>query len=605
VGRVSAVSYRLLLISLALLAGWMVGAPADAQTPTTRFTFKAIDLPRTIFVSGQGINDDGVVVGEYQSQDGALHAFVFVPGAHGDQLAVCPRPGYEAFGINNAGQIVGRSSNPGFRGFLTTISGCLAGDFTLFDFPGSADTTAVGINNVGQILGWYVPTNVGGSVGFLCTLPLTPTCFTSFTLPASDCCGGSLVFGINDQRDLVGQYLTLRIQDFVIHGFLNDKNHTIDEPDAGLVNHSVFTQTTAINNAGDIVGNYIDSAGTGHGFLLKAGASPQRIDPDNSAYTEIWGINNRGQIVGWYQDQAFQTHGFIGTPSSCVPQLTASVNPSSIPPVLPSAFPLPPPEAVVTATLNSCSLQAGTISVTLTVQPPAIGTPSAGGHNHDSTRPTGLFLATLSPTATCNAVLNATGMGSCTLTYLPSEVSGVETIVASAPGFLTVQTQVSVEIRDLFEVDGGQSECARGIKGVPGIWCLTGVSPAHPDNHWGSLNTVASIETIARDFSVYSEFVGTSALLGINDLSLKQGGVFDLNSNWIAPHRAHRVGRSADVDRCAQTVTLQPGKLCTLGNPQHPRPSAINVPKPWFYENCQSLGGSVAREPTYHCEFPQ
>jgi len=34
---------------------------------------------------------------------------------------------------------------------------------------------------------------------------------------------------------------------------------------------ATFTDAYGINNAGDIVGDYLDSAGAGHGFLLKNG----------------------------------------------------------------------------------------------------------------------------------------------------------------------------------------------------------------------------------------------------------------------------------------------------------------------------------------------
>ncbi|MEK7287395.1 MAG: hypothetical protein AAB091_02375, partial [Elusimicrobiota bacterium] len=43
--------------------------------------------------------------------------------------------------------------------------------------------------------------------------------------------------------------------------------------------------------------------------------------------------------------------------------------------------------------------------------------------------------------------------------------------------------------------------------------------------------------------------------LGINDMSLVFGGLFDVNHDWKPPHNLHRVGRSVDVDRCATAAT--------------------------------------------------
>ncbi len=39
--------------------------------------------------------------------------------------------------------------------------------------------------------------------------------------------------------------------------------------------------------------------------------------------------------------------------------------------------------------------------------------------------------------------------------------------------------------------------------------------------------------------------------MGINDMSLISGGLFDVNHDWKPPHNLHRIGRSVDIDRCA------------------------------------------------------
>jgi probable HAF family extracellular repeat protein len=51
----------------------------------------------------------------------------------------------------------------GVRGFVST--GTTADDFTPIDFPGASATFASGINNSGQIVGWY--TDETGTHGFL------------------------------------------------------------------------------------------------------------------------------------------------------------------------------------------------------------------------------------------------------------------------------------------------------------------------------------------------------------------------------------------------------------------------------------------------------
>jgi uncharacterized membrane protein len=62
---------------------------------------------------------------------------------------------------------------------------------------------------------------------------------------------------------------------------------------------AIFTQALGINNAGSIVGLYIDSKNQYHGFL-KTGDSFTSIDVYGASYTDAWKINDSGQIVGRY-----------------------------------------------------------------------------------------------------------------------------------------------------------------------------------------------------------------------------------------------------------------------------------------------------------------
>ena len=52
-----------------------------------------------------------------------------------------------------------------------------------------------------------------------------------------------------------------------------------------------------------------------HGWLLNAGVFLQ-LDYPNSTFTQALGLNNRGQVVGAYMDSAGLTHGFVYTVSS-------------------------------------------------------------------------------------------------------------------------------------------------------------------------------------------------------------------------------------------------------------------------------------------------
>jgi hypothetical protein len=53
--------------------------------------------------------------------------------------------------------------------------------------------------------------------------------------------------------------------------------------------------------------------------FLYSGGSYSPIDPPDSTGSTVWAINDSGQIVGDYSDQNGATHGFIATPQTDVP----------------------------------------------------------------------------------------------------------------------------------------------------------------------------------------------------------------------------------------------------------------------------------------------
>jgi len=64
---------------------------------------------------------------------------------------------------------------------------------------------------------------------------------------------------------------------------------------------STNTQATAINPSGEIVGRYIDSNGSQHGFVLRDGAFSS-VDIPGATFTDAAWVNARGDIVGGYAD---------------------------------------------------------------------------------------------------------------------------------------------------------------------------------------------------------------------------------------------------------------------------------------------------------------
>ena len=139
----------------------------------------------------------------------------------------------------------------------TSSANATAYTFTTIDAPGSTSTTPHGINDAGQIVGWW------GTGEFE-----SPT--------------------------------------FMVHGFLYTGGSftEIAVPGGGS------TQAFGINNAGQIVGSFANRTGT-HGFLDTGGSFTQ-IDVPGATSTQALGINDAGQIVG---DFDFGARGFLATPA--------------------------------------------------------------------------------------------------------------------------------------------------------------------------------------------------------------------------------------------------------------------------------------------------
>src|SRR6516165_2598304 len=126
--------------------------------------------------------------------------------------------------------------------------------YTTFDVPGTSDTEAFGINQAGQIVGANSNSS-GVSHGFLRDVDSS---YTRFDVPGAR---STVALGINDASQIVGYYASSG----VFHGFLLDVDGsytTFDPPGA------TFTSAQGINDAGQIVGVYDDALGRPHSFLL-------------------------------------------------------------------------------------------------------------------------------------------------------------------------------------------------------------------------------------------------------------------------------------------------------------------------------------------------
>jgi probable HAF family extracellular repeat protein len=257
-------------------------------------TYTPIDDPfATSFTAALGINNLGQIVGQYN--DASSHGFLLSSGIFTSLNHPLATNGTEAAGINGAGQIVGSYNIGGTsHGFLYDLN---SGTYTaILDDPsaGSLGTVATGMNDAGQVVGFYFENTTARKHGFLFTphpFAIGGTYTTldhPFAAPAS-----TIAQGINNAGQIVGYYGDSNGK---THGFLYSGGSyiTIDDP-----LNTDLSEALDINSAGQIVGVYNNATGL-HGFLLTI--TPNPSPPAGTTATMILrGSNASPSVAGQYE----------------------------------------------------------------------------------------------------------------------------------------------------------------------------------------------------------------------------------------------------------------------------------------------------------------
>jgi hypothetical protein len=229
----------------------------------------------------------------------------------------CPGTINETFGagINNHRDIVGACNGRSPIGFVANPQ---SGSFTLLAVPGALTTWGTGINDLGQVVGFYAnPVEPP----FCCFLP--PRHLHSFfwdratgeyrTIdnPLAELVGGwTRLTGINNKGQIVGHYNTLRNVPSEEFQFIYDNGTftPVEFPGADQ------THIEGFNNNSQILGWYSDSAcgsrciflfDSGEYFTISLPLPPNAPRPDGApagtaSLSNIGGLNDKGQFVGAY-----------------------------------------------------------------------------------------------------------------------------------------------------------------------------------------------------------------------------------------------------------------------------------------------------------------
>jgi probable HAF family extracellular repeat protein len=280
-----------------------IAFPAEAAPKqSTGITYNATLLNIPAGSIANGINDVGQIVGQYGPVVSNENLYGFIYKFTEEPLMTLitntlsdGAVNTQAYGINNAGQVVGATATGnGTYGFLYD-----GGNFTNFSVPsGSPVTIAFGINSTGQIVGYG---QAGGyNEGFL----YLGSTVDVLKVPGAE---HTVAYGINSTCEIVGFSQGTRTSGFIYN---NGVYTVINFPG------STFTQLRAINDLGQIVGTYIDASGNNHPFMYEKGNYDEiTVLLGGQAFgPQVNGINKAGQIVGVVSTSNCNGCAFVADP---------------------------------------------------------------------------------------------------------------------------------------------------------------------------------------------------------------------------------------------------------------------------------------------------
>ena len=312
-------------------------------------------FPNSVSTEGWNINQDGSIVGSYDTSDGHRHGFIAkltpppepvapptdfaytfesidVPGI--DFLAVTASSDFEDYAGNT----------PGPDGEKMVAFTLIDGVFATYDFPGSKNTYFYALGNNGNAAGHYED-----SEGLYHGVILENGKLRQYDFPGAL---QTFIYGMSDATGaLTGNYIDAS---GVRRGFTGET--IIAYPGAPA------TYADFVTSAGNLVGSYVDADGIYHAYLRApdssflsfplpnaanldyffihgisdtglivargkaAGDVPrtyvgnssielQEIHFPGSVSTEGWNINQDGSVVGHYDTPDGRRHGFIARPT--------------------------------------------------------------------------------------------------------------------------------------------------------------------------------------------------------------------------------------------------------------------------------------------------
>jgi hypothetical protein len=275
---------------------------------TVTYTFSTIDAQPGTPTYAQDINSAGEVVGYDQNSSGTYTSFIYSGGVS----TLFGKPNIAstlANGIADSGLTVGLTT-PG-SGF--TYDGTTWTSLSAPSIPASTVTYAYDISDDStKITGDYFNYQVNNHPHPFIYDTAAQT-WTFFDIPNAFDVWPQ---GVNNSGEVVGYFDApdpLNPNSLVAHGFIRATDGTITIFDDPLSTNG--TRPMGVNNLGQIVGQY--NTGPDHGFIYDptAGTFTTVDDPNATNGSIITGINDNGWLVGQFNSGG-STHSFIATPDT-------------------------------------------------------------------------------------------------------------------------------------------------------------------------------------------------------------------------------------------------------------------------------------------------
>jgi hypothetical protein len=298
---------------------------ASASTQSSGYQFRTLNNTRDLtFNQLLGINNSGVIAGYFGSgaKGHPNKGYVLFPSYGQGSYASENFPGSkqtQVTGLNDNGVTVGFWSTQNTASMTNNNFGFYAagGRYYNVNFPTGDNASPqvdqlLGVNDHDVAVGFYA-NGQGSNRGY--TYSIRSRSFTRVLVPGAPAgeAGPSLTAtAINNYGDVAGFYAKSSSQTDAFLRLHNGRFITLAVPGASM------TQAFGVNDHDEVAGAYTVGSGSSavtHGFTWRPGYGFRTVDdPHGQGTTTINGVNDAGDLVGFYTDSAGNTDGMLALP---------------------------------------------------------------------------------------------------------------------------------------------------------------------------------------------------------------------------------------------------------------------------------------------------